>query len=151
MKIIALRGVPAAGKTTWATGQVRPNEVVRVNKDDIRRMLCPADNDKGYEWTPSLERLVCEIQDGVVMAALASGRDVIVDNTHVNPGHITQLEELEQYADGQFVEGVELEIKDFEIDLEDALERDQQRRHRVGEDVIRDMYRNLKETRSSEV
>lgn len=147
MRIIALRGIPGAGKTTWAKSQVEPKTIVRVNKDDIRRMLCPNDdNDKGYEWHPILERLVCEIQDGVMMAALAAGYDVIVDNTHINPGHVEQLEELEQYADGQFGD-VALEIRDVEITPEEAIERDKVREHPVGEALIRDMYEQLQEAK----
>ena len=151
MRIIALRGVPGSGKSTWAAGQVAPNGTVRVNKDDIRRMLCPADNPKGYEWSVALEELVCAIQDGVITSALQRERDVIVDNTNINPGHIERLREIEQWASSELEGDTTLEIEDFDVDLEVAIDRDHHREHEVGADLIKDMYRQLEEARANEL
>lgn len=147
MRIIALRGVPAAGKTTWAREHVDAKTTVRVNKDDIRRMLCPADNSKGYEWNPALEALVCAVHDGAIMAALEASYDVIVDNTHINPGHLERLEEIEQYADGLYGD-VTLEVEDFEISVMEAIERDSLRSYSVGSQLIESMYVELEKTRN---
>ena len=54
-KLILTRGIPASGKSTWAKAWVQedPQRRVRVNRDDLRRMLEPkganADGDRFRE------------------------------------------------------------------------------------------------------
>lgn len=84
--IVATVGLPGSGKTTWADQQVAVDTtgtLVVVNRDHIRRMLR-----KPY---PTDERLVTHIQHAAIRAALAMNRNVISDDTNLNPDHIRAL------------------------------------------------------------
>lgn len=129
-KVTICRGLPASGKTTWAKKQ----NAVRINKDDLRDML------DGGKWSGKREKLVLDTRDSILIKALRSGRDVVVDDTNLHPKHIARISEVVE-AQSQ-IDGKEYtwEIKDFEIKLHDAIKRDVKRDHSVGEDVIRGMW-----------
>lgn len=124
-----LRGLPASGKSTWAKEQVRkhPGRYKRINKDDLRDML-----DAG-EWSDQNERFVLKARDRLILAALESGRDVIVDDTNLNPVHEREIRDL--------VKGrATVEVKSFDVEVEEAIRRDHDRARSVGEAVIREMH-----------
>lgn len=129
-KVIICRGLPASGKTTWSKKQ----DAVRVNKDDLRMMI-----DDG-KWSSKREKLILQIRDSIIVKGLRDGRDVIVDDTNLSPKHINRISEVVE-AQSQ-IDGVEYEwkVKDFEIDLHEAIKRDLKRERSVGEKVIRDMW-----------
>jgi len=123
-------GLPASGKSTWAKTKVdkSPNGIKRVNKDELRAML-----DNSY-FSKGNEKFVLNMQDLIIKAALAEGKHVIVDNTHLAPKHEARIREL-------IKDLAVFEIVDFRhVPLETCIERDLKRFNSVGEKVIRDMY-----------
>jgi len=82
------RGLPASGKSTWALEQVKlfPG-TVRVNRDTIRQML-------GVKWNTKLEKLVSQIRDDSIRSALASGRNVICDDTNLSDRTVNHLQAI---------------------------------------------------------
>lgn len=127
------RGLPASGKTTWATQQLsaaEPGAVTRVNRDDLRKMLHSA-----APHLPITERQVTTVQHGAVESLLRSGVDVIVDDTNLRAKHLRTLAELAWKVDAEFM------VRDFtDVPLETCLERDSSRTDSVGEQVIRNMH-----------
>lgn len=129
-KIIFLRWLPGSGKTTFALQYVLDNpSTVRVNKDDIR---------VGLHWgvySKENEVEVLDYQMNQAATALAEGKSVIVDNTHLFGTHETEYRNLAKDMD------VEFEVKMFDTPIETCIERDSKRewRAKVGEKVIRDM------------
>jgi predicted kinase len=123
-------GLPASGKSTWAKAKVdeSPNSIKRINKDDLRSML-----DNSY-FSKGNEKFVLDMQDAIIKAALAEGKHVIIDNTHLVAKHEARIREL--------IKGLAvLEVVDFRhVPLETCIERDLKRPNSVGERVIRDMY-----------
>lgn len=124
-KVIILQGPPASGKSTFAKQWVaeRPEKRVRVNRDDIRRMLGPY-------WIPTREKLVDTVEDNLIMAGILQGYDVIVDATNYNRteaslAHISGICK----CDVRFIE------MPF-IPLNELIQRDLNREHSVGRDVI---------------
>lgn len=128
-----LVGIPASGKTTWSEQWLMNHDNwVRVNRDDFRKMLR---NEAVCEF--QLENMITELCYEAVLSALEYKRNVIVDNTHLQPEHIDRLIEcVETYAD------VEFQI--FDMSLEKAIERDANRAKKVGEKVITRMYKDYK-------
>lgn len=128
-KVIILKGLPASGKSTYAKELVdkNPGMYKRVNKDDLRAML---DNGK---WSKDNEKFVLQIRDKIILEGLEGGKHIIVDDTNLAPKHENRIKQL--------VKGkAEVETKFFEIDIEEAIERDLKRPVSVGEKVIRSMY-----------
>jgi len=129
-KLIALRGVPASGKSTWAK-KVLENDPTyrRVNRDSIRFMT------DGKYWNPDNERLVSDIMNAAIKSALKRGFNVIVDNTNLSAKYLKGLHKI-----AKEVGDVEVSEKYFEISLEEALKRDANRERKVGEKVLTDFY-----------
>ena len=132
--VLVLQGLPASGKSTFARGLVAsdPDNWVRVNKDDIRERLLPGG------WSKQRERdVVLPERDRMVANALVDGKNVIVDDTNFEQKHIKRMYELARPFDAR------VQVKEFPIDVEEAVARDAKRRSPVGEAVIRDMARRF--------
>lgn len=130
LRLMVLRGLPASGKSTFARGLEAsdPSRWVRVNKDDIRARLLSTG------WTKEKERtVVIPERDRLITQALVSGKNVVVDDTNFEAKHMKRFHELA----GLF--SAVIEVRDFEIDVEEAIRRDAGRARPVGEAVIRDM------------
>ncbi|MGZ7268948.1 AAA family ATPase, partial [Streptococcus pyogenes] len=86
MNLFITVGVPGSGKTTWAKEKARQlGNTLTVSRDDIRKTLYCAGGDlTGYRFTEEKELFVCRVQEDTVRNALASGKNVIVHNTHLH-------------------------------------------------------------------
>lgn len=129
-KLILVQGIPASGKSTWAKQYVleSPLTRVRVNRDDIRRML-------GKYWVTQREGTVDELERHAVFTCLEDGYDVVLDATNLNLNYLKKWVMMAHEFDN-----VEIEYKPFYISLEEALERDNNREESVGEEVITNFY-----------
>jgi predicted kinase len=129
------RGLPASGKTTWAREQVDacpPGEVVRLNRDDLRRMMLPATY---REPVFHAEEQVSKVQHGPIVALLRAGTGVIVDDTNLRVKNVRNLAMLAAQVDASW------SCVDFlDVPLDECLRRDAARADSVGEEVIRRMF-----------
>lgn len=133
-KLLMLKGLPASGKTTWAKTFLHEQPTgtwKRVNKDELRGML------DGGKWSKSNEKQILLIRDTFVESFLREGINVIVDDTNFAPKHEARLRQIARDM------GAEFEIKIFDADVEDCIERDKARSNGVGETVIRRMWRDF--------
>ena len=140
-KIILCRGIQASGKSTYAKAWVEedPEHRVRFNNDDIRNML-------GKYWVPSREHLVRRIKTALILEAMETGYDIIVDNMNLSPIEVEWYEDIIQDFKCRRVNNTyTLEFKDFKTPLEECLKRDSLRDNPIGEKVIRDTYYRYKE------
>jgi len=130
-KIILTRGLPASGKTEWATRWVAENPTKRlnVNRDDLRKTLYNSGKSPlSYEQ----EQVITTAQQSIVKGALAKGFDVVVSDNNLASKYVR-----EWYKCG------DVEVKDFEAPLDELLRRDAQRADPVGEQVIRDRWKRF--------
>lgn len=137
------RGLPGAGKTTYARHavmQAPPGDLVRVNRDDLRRMLFGPDYRKPI---PNREVEVTHAEHTVILNFLAAGTDVICDDTNLRDEYVAALEDLAE-ENGDSVEILDLFL---EVPVSVCIERDAGRHpsEQVGEKVIRDMWRRYTE------
>lgn len=130
-KLVMLKGLPGSGKSTWAKEVLAKDKRKwkRVNKDDLRAML-----DDG-KWSRDNEKFILRVRDAVIVNALCSGFNVLVDDTNLAPKHEKALRELAKtWAD-------DFDIQDFtHVPLEQCIKQDLNRSKSVGERVIREMY-----------
>jgi predicted kinase len=137
--IFILKGLPGSGKSTYATEMVRkePKRFVRINRDDLRSMsVGPANNP--HTGDKNREEFVREAKNNLLSAALKSGYDVILDDTHLVPQTVKKL-----HTFVESIGNVKVIEKSFNVDVEEAIARDAKRSGfaHVGEKVIRDMAR----------
>lgn len=128
--LLLTRGIPGSHKTTFAREWVAedPEGRVRLNRDDIRQMLYA----KGHGLTYAQEKVVTRTQRSAARAHLRDGRSVIVDDTNLRLRFAREWASLAQQV------GAEFEVKDFIVDVEDAVHSDAMRDEWVGEAIVRD-------------
>ena len=76
LTVTFFRGLSAAGKSTLARELAAKTGAIRLNLDSLREMA-------GQPWSQENEKFLQSQQDEMALAALRSGRSVIVDNTHL--------------------------------------------------------------------
>lgn len=133
-RLIATRGLPASGKTTWVKAFVResddPGLVARVSRDDIGLMLHGQ-----RHYIPETEGQITAVVDATIEYLLREGVDVVVDATNLKSRYLRDLAEL------AWKWGAEFDVQDFtDTSVETCVERDRNRPDSVGADVIVGMY-----------
>lgn len=124
-----LKGLSGSSKSTWANEQIKTGNYVVVSKDEIRKML------GGYK--PSREKYVLRIRNDLIRSAIKLKKNVIVDDTNLNPMHERTLRQLAKEL------GVKFEVNDsfLQISPEECIERDLHRGDKaVGSSVIWEQY-----------
>jgi predicted kinase len=125
-EVIVLRGLPGAGKTTWAKSyQALHPHYKRISRDDLRDMV-----DDGAR-SEEREAFIRRVRDMLILEAVVHGFGVIVDGTHPTDGHITHICSLVASFN------IPVRVQVFDTPVEECVRRDATRTHPVGADVIR--------------
>lgn len=121
------RGLPASGKTSWAKAWVAedPEQRVRVNRDDLRRMVFD-----GTFGSFAQESTITYLSRAAVLTALKAGKDVVADDTNLRPKYVR---EWRRFA---LAHGFGFEVVEFNVDLPTCIERDAARERPVGVEVL---------------
>lgn len=131
-KIILTIGIPGSGKSTWAAEYQEQNPGTLVaNRDSLRESLGIA-----KIFDKEAESLVIKLEDEIIEFGLKTGRTVIVADTNLNLKTIKHFKE---------VAGGEVELKLFDVDLDECLRRNAARDRVVPEEVIRRMHKQFEE------
>ncbi|MEU4157596.1 AAA family ATPase [Actinoplanes sp. NPDC026670] len=129
-RLLITRGLPASGKTTFAR-KLQP-DVVRVNRDDLRRML------HGRRLaTQHAEAQITQAQRAAVEALLRARGSVIVDDTNLRAKTVREWAEMAARHNASF------EVHDFtDVPVDECVRRDADRPEdeQVGEEPIRRMH-----------
>lgn len=132
-KVIILIGIPASGKSTWATEFIENNpDWAKTGRDDFRYML----QNKGF-CSGKIENVITKAQSFLVEELVKSNVDVIIDNTHVS------LKYIEHWINLLNRQNVEIYTLRFDVSLAQAISRDKLRQRSVGFNVINSMYNSL--------
>jgi predicted kinase/3-deoxy-D-manno-octulosonate 8-phosphate phosphatase KdsC-like HAD superfamily phosphatase len=126
-KLLALKGLPASGKTTYARELVAKGWV-RVNKDDLRAML------HNSKFSRPNEAFVLQLRDEIIIRALVNEQNVVVDDTNLDPKHADQFKSIA----GEFM--ADYEEKFFDTPVKECIKRNALRENPVPEKVIYQMY-----------
>lgn len=121
-KMIILRGVSGSGKSTWAKMYAENTGAIIVSRDNIRVMMFDDDGPDYYkvdkEVLRARENQVTIYHDIAISTLLKSGVDVIVDNTNIEWKYVKALAKIANRY------GAEVEIKVFDVSLNEAIARD---------------------------
>lgn len=132
MKATITVGISGSGKSTWAEQQ--PN-AFEINRDKLRWQVTGCigwAGDNAYKFSSKVETDVTNIAEGHLIAVAKMGEDVIISDTNLNPKFRQKL-----IATCQGL-GYTVEIKEFPISFQEALERDKERGiFSIGEQVLK--------------
>ena len=152
LQVVVTRGLQASGKSTWAKLLAKHSwdclgrteyRWVRICKDDIRSMM-------GEYWVPSREEYINDCIKSMIYGALMEGYCVVFDGLGLKDETIRMVHEvcMDTARDRWFLKNirckVELFYKDFPLNVEDCIQRDEigarrfGDRRRIGESVIRE-------------
>jgi predicted kinase len=142
-QLVICVGLPASGKTYWATQQLyqafaqgHRGKLWRTNRDDYRRMMLDAIY--GRPPIPEIEDVITTLQYQQMHMLLSGGVHVICDDTNLNPIYLERLLKVATNA------GAIPLAQDFtRVPLEICIQRDYWRDtggSYVGETVIRKMH-----------
>jgi predicted kinase len=142
-------GVSASGKSTWARkfAELHPN-FVEINRDNMRELFWD-DRYPGTpfsfkqwnfrEWEPSISKMV----DLAIKDAAQNKQSIIISDTNLTDKFrnemMSKLESL----------GYKVITKDFDIELDEALKRNEGRGSTVGADIIRRQFEQYKSYKDS--
>lgn len=134
LTVTILKGLIASGKTTWCKElqDKHPHRYLRISKDDLRMML-----DNSHYSSHSEQRII-EARNDLILLGLSQDKHILIDDTNLNPVHeetIRQLVKLES-LDREII----VQVKEFDVDVDECIKRDLARPNSVGPDVIRKMY-----------
>ncbi len=136
-QIVICRGLPASGKTTYAKQWVAesPTTRARSNRDDLRQSLFGTEGVLPF----ADEQVITTVQQASVKALLASGKDVIVDDTNL------RLKFARAWADLAAKAGARFEVNDnfLSVPVDVCVERDETRYIRGGRYVTEDVIRSI--------
>jgi tRNA uridine 5-carbamoylmethylation protein Kti12 len=136
LTVLLLKGLPGSGKTTYARELVnaKGSNWVRTNKDDIRKMINCGNDSKNRE------NFTKEVRDAIILTALSRKRNVVVDDTNLNPIHEEHIRDLVKDFDVNF------EVKFIDTPLDICIERNKARGddERVGVGRILEMLNEYK-------
>lgn len=127
-RLLALVGLPASGKSTYAITLVAEGWV-RTNKDTIREELFP-------DYKRKDEKRVVKERNRQVIEALKQRENVVVDDTNLNPVHIRDLANIAKEYDADF----EVDKSFLDVPLNVCIDRDREREKPVGAGNIRGMF-----------
>lgn len=131
--VIMTKGLPASGKSTWAKEWISEKRGrVRINRDDLRMMM---QGTTKMEQGQSCEALVLAASLNILRNALILGRDVVCDNTNLNPQTVKRFTEVCEEM------GARVEWKVFNTSMEECIRRDSQRENPVGAEAIQTMWK----------
>lgn len=109
MKLLALRGISGSGKSTYAE-ELRKQGWVVVSRDAIRETMF-----KDYASTD--EDVVTVVEDEAIASSLKAGHNVVVDDTNIRTKY------LKRFARIAFNQGADFDVKQFDIDVTEAVRR----------------------------
>lgn len=140
-KLTICRGLPGAGKDTWAHAQVQAsmnagnNKTIIVNRDSLRFMSGLGSKATSYESTINF------MEDTLIERALTKGYDVICTDNNLVAQFVKRLAKI------AVDHGAAVEVMDFEVDVEECIRRDKLRGEKngncVGEEAIRERARRF--------
>jgi predicted kinase len=140
-KLIALRGLPASGKSTVALSAVKafPGVIARVNNDDLSTSLFGKTFISELKNSASLFR---NLRFKIINELLKEPKIeiIIIDNTNLTVSSIKDLEKIASDNNMEFI----IDDSFLHVPLEECVARDRSRKVPVGEAVIIGMSKHLK-------
>ena len=134
-RIIMCQGLPASGKSTWSKQYcIDHPEFIRINKDDIRESFYP------IPYSPEFEERIIDLERLHADIILSQGKSLIIDDTNFKEKYVNYWKNFAN------IRGIQIEIKRFDISMEECIKRDASREKSVGKDVIIGMYEKYRET-----
>lgn len=138
--IVVLRGIPASGKTTFASKEVNETYfgvAVRINNDELSNMLFAGAN--SFAIGEGVGELLHGLRLSMLETALKQNwiERIYIDNTNLSTRTIRSFYDLATKYGATF----EVDDRFLDADVDECIARDAQRDKPVGEAVIRKMAR----------
>jgi predicted kinase len=142
MKLIIkiLVGIPACGKSTWAKSYILINpNTKRINRDDLRNMLDAGKNTDGNE------NFIRVLKIELIRMCLSLDKHIVIDDTNCYASKLEEMIYSIKTMAAQLNKNIEIEIIDFDINVEECINRNKLRGNIVDENAIYYMQKSKSE------
>ena len=134
LNIKILVGIPGSGKTTWSKECVFNNpNTKRINRDDLRIMF------DGGKFTDGNENFLRVMKLELINICLKYNKNIIIDDTNCNYEKLIDLIRIIKTNSELLNKEINIDIIDFNINLDDCIFRDNNRENHVGINVLKHM------------
>ena len=105
----------------------------------------------GEYWIPSREEFINQIYWGYLSSATALGYNIVIDNINLDEKYLKEVEDFVERTNEWLKQSpmdvqYEIKVKDFfHIPLQTCIDRDAQREHPIGAEVIKRTYNKYKD------
>lgn len=142
--VIFTIGVSASGKSTWAADFLSNKECTIIERDRIRQFVFTNSFNKPFiwkEWNWSFEPQINSIQQMLIGNAIKSSsiNTIIISDTNVRAKSINDIIECCEQHNTE----IKYYYKLFDVDVNEVIERDSNRVHSVGKEVIEKQFNML--------
>lgn len=143
-KVVFTIGVSASGKSTWANQHINNPQVALIERDNIRKFIYTTSYNQPFKWSGwkwNMENQVDHIQHFVIGNALISTtiRTIVISDTNLKAKSINQIITACEVG----ICPITYYYKLFDVDMNEAIKRDSNRVHSVGEEVIEKQFNML--------
>ena len=131
--VLVLKGAPCSGKAFYVENEAMHDENLQplcvVNRDNLRKILFAGK----YVYTPENEKMIVDKEKELIISALSDGKNVIIDDTNLNPKTIQMWEELvKEFNKTHDSIHATIQYKEFYVSYETAITRSKARRDAGG-------------------
>ena len=146
-ELVVMVGVSGSGKSTYVKSHVGwgKGDIVRVNRDDLRKLIYAAPNGGVVPWSAHKDQLIRPLEIEMVKVMLRQNKTVYVDDTNCVQKTLASWTQL------AITERVKLRILEMTTPLQTCIER--QKTRPEGEEVPKDavlrQYSDLEKTKDA--
>lgn len=148
--VIFTIGVSASGKSTWAADFSHSTDYTIIERDRIRQFVFTNSFNKPFKWKDwnwNFEPQINTIQQMLIENAIKSNsiNTIIISDTNVRAKSINDIIECCEQHNTE----IKYYYKLFDINVNEAIERDSKRVHTVGEEVIEKQFNMLNQLKKN--
>jgi predicted kinase len=131
LQIKILVGIPGSGKSTWAKQYILDNpNTKRINRDDLRNML-----DSG-KTTQGNENFIRTLRLELINMCIIYDKNIIIDDTNCYHEQLKEMIDFIQTNKVLLKKDIEIEIIDFDADVDVCVERNDNREEKIPKEGI---------------
>lgn len=148
--VIFTIGVSASGKSTWAADFSHGTDCTIIERDRIRQFVFTNSFNEPFKWKDwnwNFEPQINTIQQMLIGNAIKSNsiNTIIISDTNVRAKSINDIIECCEQHNTE----IKYYYKLFDVDINEAIERDSKRVHTVGEEVIEKQFNMLNQLKKN--
>ena len=147
LKAVITIGLPASGKSSWARSFVAKNKNYTIIERDklrliiLKRLRWVPQNETDVDfskWNYKLEEWVEILTKKYIMSAKNKHNNIIMSDMNINRVYLNSS--IAKLNDAGYMD---IELKKFDVDINESINRDSKRKYPLGAEVITRIFESV--------